>query len=217
VTGTNLLRRLLAAIGAIVGLSTGASAEASGLTVEAQLDRLADLGVALRPGFTVDDLIAEWGRPGLESPPFKGLLIAMGGASTTPPYPPLSHDAWHFDTECIEGTGSYVQIVERLVEMTGGRFAATEVKDVVDNDTEIASLALTVDGERHEWNLDYTDDWVDPNVFVYLDEVMKRTTSGQRMIYLDLQGQDALILVGDKKRLRKLRAATSLDLVWMVE
>jgi len=185
--------------------------------VEAQLDRLEAVEVTLRSGFGADDLLAEWGRADLESPPFKLLLIAMGGAATNPPYESLSHDVWHFDTECIEGPGSYVRIVERLVEMTAGRFSVTDIEDVVDFESETASLSLTVDGKRLDWDLEYDDDWVDPNVFVHLDEVMKRHTAGERMIYLDLQGQDALILVGDKKRLRKLRAATGLDLVWMVE
>ncbi|MFO7715087.1 hypothetical protein [Desulfosarcina sp.] len=124
-------------------------------------------------------------------------------------------DVWYVDTECITRPGDYIGIAERVADMSGGRLALSDLEDHVDVEAGTAWLAFKVGDRHYKWDLKVNDDWVDPEVFVRLDEVLQEHVPGVRLIYYDLGGQDCLVLMGDAIRLEQLRAATGLDFLWM--
>jgi hypothetical protein len=185
------------------------------LSLEDQIARLAELGVRLAPGVRVEDLLRSWSREDLEAEPFQNVLIALGGEIERAPYPPASPDVWHLDTECVEDDGAYVAVAERVQLLARDRVTFTNIRDRVNLDAEKVWLAFSAGGDKYRWDLEVQDDWIDTNVFTLFEEVLAKHADGLRFIYLDLGGQDCLLLLGDENRHERLRAATGLDFTWM--
>jgi len=77
-----------------------------------------------------DSLGVPHSREAFQKNPYRLLLGALGGESAEGTYP--SNSVWHFDTECIEGDGSYVRIAARLAEMAQGGLPLKDIADHVD-------------------------------------------------------------------------------------
>jgi hypothetical protein len=188
---------------------------ATAVSFEAQLAALESLGIRLRDGITADDVLESWNRSDYEKEPYRLLLVAMGSDLEREPYPRISDDVWHFDTECIEDDGAYVEIARRVDGLSGGRLAITRAEDGVDIEGESAWLTVESGGSTHRWDLAVNDDWVDPEVFLHLEELLDETHPRQRLIVLELGGQDCVLLVGDEHRLAELRRVTGLPFAWL--
>jgi len=124
------------------------------MQLEQQIKLLSDCGIPLNEGVTVDDLLYSWGREEYEGQPFELLLITMGGeleSRLTAREPDergtsfASDHIWHFDTECIEGPGSYVRIAERMAVLADGDLPLENIADSVDLEQEVAWLSFTLD------------------------------------------------------------------------
>lgn len=90
------------------------------MKLEDQLATLADLGLALEPGVTIDDLLYSFDRGAYEKRPFDLVLFTLGVEVEREPWGrPFCRRVWNFDTECITGDGSYVSIAKRLCEVAG--------------------------------------------------------------------------------------------------
>jgi hypothetical protein len=107
---------------------------------EQQLETLAECGISLGPGNSVDVLFEMYSRSAFENDPYKSLLIALGSESEEQPGKFFSSDIWYFDTECIEDCGAYTRIAMRLAELAGGDLPIAEVADDVDIEEGAASL-----------------------------------------------------------------------------
>jgi hypothetical protein len=107
-------------------------------TLEQKLDLLRDCGFVLAEPFSVDDLLESWGREAYEKPGFDMVLVGLGSTEEQEPWRNYCVNLWHFDTECIEGDGSYVRIAERMAEMAQGSLPLAEVCDKVDIDERSA-------------------------------------------------------------------------------
>ena len=175
-------------------------------TLEEKLERLASFGWTLAPGITVDDLLEQYARPDLEAPGYELLLVTLGGETDDGRWQPHCEQVWHFDTECIEGPGSYVRIAERVAGMVGPELVLTDVRDHVDDDGEEASLSFTCGGQSHTWPLTFDHDWVDPKVFTRFVKLVKTQAPDRLLLYFDLGGQDCLLACADRNRLSDLEA-----------
>ena len=97
------------------------------MKLEQQLAKLAELGLKLNDGVTVNDLIYSWKREAYEERPFDLILFVLGIEVERKPWgrPVCSH-VWNFDTECIRATGDYAGIVKRLCGVAGDPDRLTE-------------------------------------------------------------------------------------------
>ena len=111
------------------------------------LATLADLGLALEPGVTIDDLLYSFDREAYEKRPFDLVLFTLGVEVEREPWGrPFCRRVWNFDTECITGDGAYVSIAKRLCEVAGRPDAFSDLQDHVDINASEAWIAYTVDG-----------------------------------------------------------------------
>ena len=164
---------------------------ATAMRLEAQLSELAALGLALEPGVTVDDLLYSFDRDAYEKKPFDLLLFILGAEVEREPWGrPFCARVWNFDTECIEGSGAYVNIVEHLVRVAGASNRVASVKDEVDLDAGKGSVEYVLDGKRRRWDVEVQDDWADTQVVSY---VMADLEQGDRLFYAKDNGQ-AMVL-----------------------
>lgn len=184
-------------------------------TLEEQLRILEECGVRRRAGVTIDQVLTSWGREQFEADPFRLAVVALGAQAEEPPYPHLSDSVWHFDTECIEGDGSYVAIAERMRDLAQGDLPLTSITDSVDIDEGIAWLEFELDGRKVHWDAEMQDDWVDAAILSRFAELLAGRKTERRFTYLDLQGQDCILGCCTSEQLATLRQKTGLDFRWL--
>lgn len=139
------------------------------MKLEEQVSKLAELGLPLAEGVTVDDLLYSFGRESFESRPFGRILFLYGVEVEREPWGrPFCRRVWNFDTECVTGSGAYVAIARRLAELTGRPDALADVADFVDLESGEAWLKYTVKGTPRHWPVEVNDDWADMMAVSYL-------------------------------------------------
>src|SRR5262245_56197794 len=117
------------------------------MTLEQQLAKLAELGLKLDDGITVDDLLYSFGREDYEQRPFDLILFVLGIEVERAPWGrAVCSRVWNFDTECIVSTGDYVCIVKRLCQVAGQHDRLKELSDFVDIEAGNAWLKYKVNG-----------------------------------------------------------------------
>lgn len=177
------------------------------LTLEQKLAVLADCGLTLAPPFTVQDLLASWSREQFESPGFNMVLIGLAMTEEQPPWRNHCLNAWHFDTECIEDNGSYVDIAERMAELTQGSLVLENVRDQVDIEAGIANLDFEHLGESVHIELEVDNDWVDPKVFTHFIRLLVKSEPSKVYLYHGTHGQDCVIACVTRDQFAALREA----------
>ena len=163
------------------------------MKLEDQLATLADMGITLDTGVTVDDLLWSFDRNQYEAKPFGTLLYMLGAEVEREPWGrPFCSRVWNFDTECIYGNGSYVKIAKNLCRVAGRPDAFANVSDDLDGDDP--HVAYTVDGKARHWSVEVQDDWADTMVVAYMmadlerdGKMFRARDNGQAMVlyYLD--------------------------------
>ncbi len=130
------------------------------MTLEDQLSALAEIGLALAPGRSVADLLHLFPREAYEHEPFELLLFVMGIEVEAEPWGRRFSDrVWNFDSECVDGPGSYVKIANHLGRVSGRPDALTDLRDHVDFETGKAWMEYKVGDRRQHWDIEIVDDW----------------------------------------------------------
>ena len=103
------------------------------MTLEQQLQTLAEIGIQLNEAITIDDLLYSWGREESEKNPFDLVLFMLGSeVEREPGGRRICDQAWNFDLERIEDDGAYVEIIENLCRVAGMPGLTTDLEDSVD-------------------------------------------------------------------------------------
>jgi hypothetical protein len=180
------------------------------MTLEQQLEKLAELGLPLSRGITVDDLLYSYSREDYEREPFEVLLSILGDEVWHEPWGRTICDSvWTLDTECIHGTGDYVRLVKRLCLLTSNLNYLENICDNVDTATGEAWLSYTVKGQERTWTPYLRDDWVDTSVLLYVMQDLMR--DGKR-IFAIFSGQAIKLFYLEPYQAVELRELTNLDL-----
>jgi hypothetical protein len=175
------------------------------MTLEQQIETLAELGFHLNEGRTIDDLLYSLSREHYENRPFHLILYLYGGVVERAPWDKLiCSKVWNFDTECVENTGDYVSIVESLCRISGQSERITEIVDSVDWDSNTAWLEYTVDGQKRHWTIEIDNDWAD---MLTVSHVMNDLETDHHWFYSMDGGQSMLLFYLDKQ------TATALNLL----
>ena len=190
-----------------------------GSALEERLRVLAECGISLAHSVTPDSLTRLFSLALDEKEYYRDLLSVMGdeaedGAQAAPSgY--LSDNIWHFDTECIEGDGSYAAIAQRMVELAQGDLPLENIEDFVDLEEGEAWLSFSLDGKAYKWIAKVDADWVDPSIPPKFDELLVSRNAGRRFTYINLGGQDCLIGCATPKQRTALEARTGLEVFWL--
>ncbi len=133
------------------------------MKLEKQIEKLAELGLVLNQGISIDSLLTSYPREEYEKKPFDLILFLYGDEVEEEPWGRYICDsAWNFDAECIEDHGDYVAIVKQFHRITGKKKRLEDLSDSVDLEAEKAYLSYTLDGIRREFDIRVDNDWVDP-------------------------------------------------------
>ena len=162
------MSRLLAIfIAMLTGCGSQPTAEhnnQAAMKLENQLESLAELGLTLNSGVTIDDLLYSFGRDEYESEPFDLILFVFGSEIEREPWGrSVCSRVWNLDMECIGESGDYAEIVKRLREVAGQPELIADIEDFVDLESGKAWLKYNIDGESREYTVTVNDDWADPD------------------------------------------------------
>lgn len=179
----------------------------------AALEQLASAGVGVRPGISQDDLLYSLGGS-MESPvEWVQLLCVLGSEVERGDFQRISDDIWHFDAECIEDHGAYIAVVSRFVILTKGVLPIASIRDHVDVEADEAWVEFTLDGKAIHWDLKVSDDWVDPELYSRLQQLVAPRGAGKRFFIAGL-GQDSLICFGEDRKRQALSKLSGLEFKW---
>lgn len=165
------------------------------MKLETQIQKLADLGLPLNEGITIDDLLYSFDRGDFEKKPFNLILFALGIEVEKPPYAPICDKVWNFDTECITSTGDYVRIVKQLCKLSGDPDYLTNISDHIDFKTDEAWLKYQFGKVSRNWIVELDGDWVDRMTISYVIDDIER--DGKRFYYKD-NGQAMILFYLDE-------------------
>lgn len=174
------------------------------ISLEEQLETLAQLGLELNDGITVDDLLYSRDRHEYENEPYDTLLFMLGSEVEREPWGRNVCDrAWNFDVECIEDTGSYVMIVENLCRVAGLPDLISDAEDFVGIENETAWLKYTVDGQPRHINIPVDGDWADSKT---VSAIMRDIERDGKRFYDKDNGQASIWFYLDQPTADKLNA-----------
>ncbi len=173
-------------------------------SIEEKLRALAECGLKLKEGFSVADLEESWGREALDDPGFDLTLVCLGMTQESPPWTPHCDQLWHFDTECIEGPGSYIHIGKRMAEMAQGSLPLSDFEDYVDIDEGKAWLRFKCEGQPVHIDCTVDNDWVDAEVFSHFIALLAKCDPNKLFIYYNLGGQDCIIGCVTREQFKRL-------------
>ncbi len=174
--------------------------------LERKLEILARCGIGLTPPFQGRDLLESWPRKDFEKPGFNMVLVGIGMTEERPPWRNHSVNVWHFDSECIEGPGSYSRIAERMKEMARGSLPIENIRDDVRDDGSQAWLAFDYRGQEIRIDCEVHSDWVDFEVFGHFVRILAESDPDKVYIYYDLGGQDCILACVTRLQLEQLKA-----------
>lgn len=181
------------------------------LKLETQLAKLAELGLVLNPGITIEDILYSFARDELEVKPFGLLLFVLGAEVERAPWGRrICNNVWNFDTECIVATGDYVKIVQNLCLLSGDRDYLTDITDYIDLDAGGCWLEYTLhDEQRQHWEIEANNDWADMLTISYVMEDLQR--DGKQFYSLD-NGRAMILLYIDRATADRLSDLCDEDL-----
>lgn len=201
---------------ATLGLGTLAIPAAPPPSFSQQFAIFQGLGFTLNTGITETDIL-RWpgGEKAFEEQPYALLYATLGQTMEREPWTPLTDRCWDFDTEAIEGTGSYIRILKELGRISRGELVFTEITDHVDIDKGEAWVDFTLGKDHVHWDLAVDNDWVDPKLFTHMAQLTAKHSTRGRFTYFDTGGQDVVIGYETEEGREKLRAMTSLAIEWL--
>lgn len=162
------------------------------MKLETQLDRLAELGLALNPGITIEDLLHSYEREAFEQQPFVLLLFCFGSEVEREPWGRRICDrVWNFDTECIVSTGDYVKIIHNLCLLSETLDDLTDIVDYIDLEEGECWLEYTLQEKRQHRTVEANDDWAD---MLTLSDVMEEIQRDGKQFYTIDNGQAMILL-----------------------
>ena len=185
------------------------------MKLETQLDKLAELGLVLNHGITVEDLLYSLNRSEFEKEPFECLLFSFGIEVEREPWGRrICNQVWNFDTECIVSTGDYVNIIQNLCLLTGKSDYLTDLVDYINVDyTDMAAsecwLEYTLGDRRRHWEIEANDDWADMMTITY---VMEDLQHDGKQFYSKDNGQAMILFYLDRSNAEKLSDLCGEDL-----
>jgi hypothetical protein len=185
------------------------------MSLYAQLDTLAECGIALRDGVGPEELLTRHSDRDYETSPFKLLLSVLGAESDEPPYVSMSDNVWLMRAECAARGGDYGRVARHMVTLAGDALPIESIRDEFDLRRGVAWLLFTLRGEEFRWPAKIEERWIDPMILSRFATLLESQTFDRRYICLDLGGQDCLLGCATEAQFALLRKRTGLVFEWL--
>ncbi len=131
--------------------------------LEKQILKLAEAGLRLNDGVSIQTLLTFFPRSEFEGRPYDLLLFVLGSDIEERPWGRyISDDAWNFDLECIDGAWSYQRIIDNLLRIAKRPGLITDVIDGIEAQAAAAGvLSYSIEGVARTLDVKVEHDWAD--------------------------------------------------------
>lgn len=165
------------------------------LTINDQLNNLQSVGIRLKDHINLEEYL-DFEKRDYEEKPYFLLLMELGSEIQIEnnAFVSASNDVWYFDTECIEGHGDYVRVIERIRELIKAEIEIDNINDYVDIEEEVVNITFTVNGNGYKYDLGINDDWIDKEIFRIFSMLLMEYGS-KRDFYSEIDQSLLLVLV----------------------
>jgi hypothetical protein len=175
--------------------------------LERQVADFEAAGLQMNPGITIDDLLYSYPASDYAGDPYRLLLFMYGSEVEREPWGRRICDAvFNFDYECIEGEGSYAQIVESFAQLAGVRALITEIHDDADLARTSGTLSYKARGEPRSIHFRIDNDWADPKSVQMILSDMQGLAGDGRTFWSSDNGQSVILVFVDKATSTSLNA-----------
>jgi hypothetical protein len=175
-----------------------------------RLRALADCGIHLAPGMTVEDVKQEFDCSFVPTTTsYEALLCVLGDELDGEL---VSHDVFYLDTECIYESGDYVAIAERVKLIAAGALPMEQIRaNTVWDDYWVA---FRLDDQDIKIDLSWRGDWVDWSLFSYFAELLDAREAGVQLARHEML-QDCLLGCFSPTQLDKINEELTLNFQWV--
>ena len=192
-------------------VSSTEKTEAVSLKLEEQIKMLSNLGIKMNKGVSVEDLLYSWDREEYEDKPFDLILFMYGSEIEKEPWGRnISNFAWNFDVECVEGNGSYIDIVKHFALISGKSNAVTDIEDSVNFESGEAWVSYKINGKLRKYSIKIDNDWADPNAVA---SIMGDMEDENHRFYAKDNGQASIWFYLDESKAKALNKLSGNALV----
>jgi hypothetical protein len=185
------------------------------ITLESQIETLAEFGITLREGVTLNHIFATCPRARMENEPFLRLLIVYAGAGEIVPFGPLSDAVTYVDPMTIFGSGDYSRIVSRFAAIMNADSPVRRPRDYVDLRSRTAWLEFEADGQTLHWPAAVDGHRADFAMIGRVASFLQEHMTERRFVRLPLAGDRSLVMAVQPLQLEPLRKATKLEFEWL--
>lgn len=120
---------------------------------------------------------------------------------------PVSDDILYLDSDCIEDSGIYTEILERLSAMTHGDAAFTDITDTVDMEHYTAHIGFTYNEKSYGFDLEVQGTQIDSSFFSKINAALVENGT-EKLFYLHLAEPEMLVIYSEPKQVKKLNSLT---------
>lgn len=154
------------------------------IPLKTQLEKLEEVGIRINPDIDSNHLFNVFDKEEYEEDPYGSLLIALGCEVETSKDcgKPISKNIWYLDTECIEDTGDYVRVMEKIACLAHDNLPLSNIHDYIDMDKNEAWIAFNLGEETYKWNLEFNDDWLDVRIFTMVNKLLLSKDSTSQFV-----------------------------------
>lgn len=184
-----------------------ARSSVAAVPLEAQIAALADAGLVMAPGRTMDELLLSWPREDYEGDPYNLLLFMYGSDVEQEPWDrAFCERGLDFDMECLEQAGDYARAFTRIVRITGRPELVTDLSDDFSVDAGTATIRYTINGSARVLRAAVDNDWVDPEaVAAFVKDIEAAVGDGRRFWAAD-NGQASVLFFITEDEANKVNA-----------
>jgi hypothetical protein len=184
-----------------------AQPSADSVRLEDQIAALANAGLVLAPGRTIEELLQSWSREDYEADPWNLLLFMYGSEVEAEPWGrAFCERGWNFDMECLEQAGDYARVFQQIVRITGGRDLVTNLSDDFSPDAETAAIRYTVMGQARTLRARVDNDWADPEAVEAFVRDLEAAAKGAPRFWAADNGQASVLFFITKAEAAKINA-----------
>lgn len=183
---------------------------ADAVRLEDQIAALADAGLVVAPGRTIDELLQSWAREDYEGDPWNLLLFMYGSEVEAEPWGRVFCErGWNFDMECLEQAGDYARAFAQIVRLTGRPDLVTDLSDDFDIDARTCEIRYAVQGRPRVLKARVDNDWADPAAVEAFVRDVEAAAGGDRRFWAADNGQASVLFFVTDAEAAKINALSS--------
>jgi hypothetical protein len=178
------------------------SDEVETVPFETQLKTLEVSGILPNADVSEETIISELKKMGFDKKDTENdpsLLLTVFGSSREIGegiFEPNSRDVLHLNTQCVQESGIYTEVLSSLIDMTKGSLDLKDINEFLDLENFEAQIAFVHNGNPYKWALRVAEDNFDITLLTKLNNLLTDEKS-EKNFYIQCDEETVIIIFTD--------------------